>query len=543
MTSFARLARCLSVSLALLAPLSLSFPAHAQGKSQKPLAVVAAANADRVGPDANLVSRARLSGHLPNWAKPANDAGPASADAVIHADFVLSRAPQVQAAFDQLLADQQNPSSPKFHAWLTPQQIGDLYGPTQNDVNALTGWLSAQGFQVESVAPSRMFVRVSAPASTAAAALGTSFRMYKVPFSSGVLTNRLPASSEPSLPVAFVNLVQGIAGLSDVPLEPQHRATLHSSDELPAAVASAMARNAGGSANGASSVQPQATVSPELTSRSGAHYVTPGDFALIYDLKPAYTAGYTGAGQKVAIIGRSQVNQADVQAFETATNLPSNLHNTIVAPGGTDPGLTNDGEQGESTLDVERVLGTAPGAQADLVIASISSGGISLAAQYNVNTLMDPVMTISYGACEAKAGASNVNFWSTLFSQAAAEGISVFVSSGDSGAAGCETHGEAAPTSVQVQEHQLHLLESVQYLRRRHAVQRHLRRLEHGQLDRLCLGPGVHPGGCLERADRYLLRRDHLLYRRDRRRSQQHRRQAYLPGGQWCARGRLSRYA
>ena len=68
-----------------------------------------------------------------------------------------------------------------------------------------------------------------------------------------------------------------------------------------------------------------------------------------------------------------------------------------------------------------------------------------LAAQYEVQTLLDPVMTISFGSCEGYSGASGVAFWDGLFSQAASEGISVFVAAGDSGAAGCETFGAAPP--------------------------------------------------------------------------------------------------
>ena len=111
--------------------------------------------------------------------------------------------------------------------------------------------------------------------------------------------------------------------------------------------------------------------------------------------------------------------------------------NVIVPSSGADPGLTGDGDQAEATLDVDRVLGTAPGAYVDLVISSSLSGGIETAAQYEVQTVLDPIMSVSFGACEAAVGLPYVRFWDALFAQAAAEGISVFVASGDAGAAGC----------------------------------------------------------------------------------------------------------
>ena len=143
----------------------------------------------------------------------------------------------------------------------------------------------------------------------------------------------------------------------------------------------------------------QAVAKP-LYTVSSSHFITPGDFAAIFDMKPVYSAGFTGSGQKIAVIGRSRVAVSDITEFESNTGLASNVPNVIVPPSGADPGTTNDDDQLEATLDVERLLGTAPGAQADLVISSASNGGISVAAQYEVQTLLDPVMTISFGSCE-----------------------------------------------------------------------------------------------------------------------------------------------
>jgi subtilase family serine protease len=115
-----------------------------------------------------------------------------------------------------------------------------------------------------------------------------------------------------------------------------------------------------------------------------------------------------------------------------------------------DPGTTGTGDQSEATLDVDRTISTANGAYTDLVVAANAYGGIYAAASYNVNTLLDPVMTISFGACESAAGSTNTLLWDSLFSAGAAEGISSFVSSGDSAAAGCATAGSSAPSVTPV---------------------------------------------------------------------------------------------
>jgi hypothetical protein len=375
----------------------------------------------RIAPGADLRATTELAGHLPAWVRPANDAGAVADQTRLHLDVTLSRSPAVQAAFEQLLADQQDAKSPRYHQWLTPQQIGDQYGPAQADVDAVAGWLQQQGLHVDEVTPSRIFVRVSGNVNAVAQALGTSFRMFTVAGRA-----HYAAVTEPAIPAAFSGVISGIAGLSETPDEPMHRMEIVT---VPAGKGGAM---------------------PQFTSGSGNHYVTPGDFAAIYNVAPVYTAGVNGTGQKVAIIGRSQVLPADITNYEAMVGLASKLPNVVIPPLGQDPGQTGTGDQGEATLDVQRILGTAPGAQADQVISSSASGGILTAMQYNVQTLLDPVMTISYGACEVNAGPSNVNTYVQLFSQAAAEGISVFVSAGDSGAAGCDAHGVAPPMTAQV---------------------------------------------------------------------------------------------
>lgn len=416
--------RLSAVALSLLPLLAMS-PSAAQSLAGVTLQPIAQGN--RVAAQPSLAPQMQMTGHLPAWVRASNQVISRTVDlsAPLHVTVLLRRDPAVQAAFEQVLAAQQDRSSPLYHQWLTPEQIGEFYGPTAADVAAVSHWLAGQGLRVDSIAPSRMMLEVSGSTAVVAATFHTSFAYYSL-----AGTPRLSASSEPSIPAVLGPVIDSIHGLTEIPLQPQSHVDVRPVPQS----------NTGNPA-------------PQVNSSSGAHFLSPGDFDIIYDLNPVYNTN-TGAtigsvAQHVAIIGRSRVAAADISNFETKTGLPSVTPNVVIPTTGTDPGTTNNGNQDEATLDVDRVIGTAYGAIPDLVISASNSSydGIYIAASYEVNTLKDPIMTISFGACEANAGASGVSLWNTLFSTAAGEGISVFVSSGDSGAAQCDTSFTTAPAS------------------------------------------------------------------------------------------------
>jgi subtilase family serine protease len=265
---------------------------------------------------------------------------------------------------------------------------------------------------VGEVAPSGIFIQVEGSAASISTALDTDLR-YIERSATPAIAPRLAATRNPAIPSAFGALVKSITGLSGEEAHPLQRVTGIPVTDLSGRFA------------------PRANAAP------ASHYISPNDFAQIYGIDPVYNSGVDGTGQTVAIIGRSRVLAADITNFAAFASRPARLPNVIVPSSGADPGLTGDGDQAEATLDVDRVLGTAPGAHVDLVISSNLSGGIETAAQYEVQTLLDPIMNVSFGACEAAVGLPYVQFWDALFTQAAAEGISAFVASGDAGAAGC----------------------------------------------------------------------------------------------------------
>jgi subtilase family serine protease len=417
-------------------------PLRAQSSASQTSSAIAALRpvpqVNRVPANANLAPQASLTGHLPAWVAGQNlSSRPVDLQAPMQVTLALRRDPVVQSAFEALLAAQQDPASPLFHQWLTPQQLGTLYGPTQSDFAAVIAWATAQGLKIESVAPNRMTVRLSGTTSVVANAFRTSFGYYNL-----AGKQRLAANTEPSVPAALAPVFLGIDGLVDLPIEPQSHYTVR---KIPTAGTQS------GSQTSASQPNPLLTI----TSNGVAyHFLAPADLATIYDINPVFTAGNTGATvgtkpQHIAVIGRSNVAPTDISYFATQTGLAS-YHYTEVVAAGPDPGQTGTGDQGEATLDVNRTISTANGAYTDLVVASNAYGGIYAAASYNVNTLLDPVMTISFGACEAAAGSSNTLVWDSLFSAGAAEGISSFVSSGDSAAAGCAAAGSTATSTIPV---------------------------------------------------------------------------------------------
>jgi pseudomonalisin len=422
--------RGLIVSLVFAGALPLCMAAPAQQAIQT--TQTTRSEADRVTAAVDAQQRRTLGRHLPPWAGPENDLGAIGTDVALdHLTVVLARSAATQAAFEQLLADQQNPGSPHYQQWLTPQQVGENFGPTDHDVSAVTQWLASQGLRVDAVSPDRTRITFSGASGGVGRALGTEFHRYRVHTRRGE-EQRLSISSEPTVPAALAPVIAAFHGLSEERFEPQ--SILH---EVTAT---------------------KDSPTPQLTGTCGGvvcHVIAPADFVTIFDMQPAYNAGFNGSGEKVAIIGQSRVLASDITAFQTNTGLNAAAQPVTIIPNtGTDPGVNNSSDdQAEQTLDVNRVMGTATGAEADLVVSAAvgTSDGLTIAMEYEVNTLRDPIMTISYGGCEAQpGGSSNVILYNNIFSTAAGEGITTFVSSGDSGAAGCLPAGTVPPVATPV---------------------------------------------------------------------------------------------
>jgi pseudomonalisin len=353
--------------------------------------------------------RVTLRGNVHPLATAAYDAG-AVAPGFPMEHMLLTLLPEAtqQDALNQLMDAQLNPESPYYHQWLTPEQYGERFGVSEADTAQIAAWLQAHGMEVEEVTAGRGSIIFSGNSGQVESAFHTQIHAYRI----GNVLHHANAT-DPQIPAALTQVVGGIVSLHDFHSEPQHLAARE-----PA---------------------------PAFTS-GGSYYLAPADFATIYDLLPLYQQSITGTGQSVAIVARSNIKLADVRQFRTYFGLPANDPQIVV--NGTDPGIWNSNEETEADLDVEWSGAVARNAAIKFVVSKStnSSDGVDLSAQYIVNHNLAPVMSTSFGLCEASLGSSGNGFLNSLWQQAAAEGITVFVSSGDNGAAGCDSAAAASAT-------------------------------------------------------------------------------------------------
>ena len=367
--------------------------------------------------EAQLVT---LAGNVHPLARAEFDRGAAEPETRLERMLLLLKpAAASQAALDALVESQQDPRSKNFHKWLTPAQFGARFGASAVDGSRVEEWLRRHGFTVDEVAAGNRLVIFSGTAEQVAEAFHTEMHRYRV---AGV--EHLANSQDPQIPEALAGVVGGVVSLHDF----RRRSTI--------------AARRGMTAGPEIKTDVHARAQWDLY---GAHYLFPADFAAIYDLNPLYGAGTTGADAGIAIAGRSNINLSDVAAFRASAELAAN--NPTVTPDGSDPGLV-EGDQDEATLDVEWAGAVAPAATVTLVAAASTAvtDGVDLSAQYIVNHAVAPVVSVSFASCEREMGATELAFYNSLWEQAASQGMTVLVASGDAGAAGCDQAKAATGT-------------------------------------------------------------------------------------------------
>jgi Pro-kumamolisin, activation domain/Bacterial Ig-like domain (group 3) len=373
--------------------------------------------------------RVTLTGNVPPLARAEFDRGAvADAQPMTRILLLLKRGDEQEAALQDALAKQQDKSSPSYHQWLTPEEFGTLYGPADADIQAVTQWLESQGFTVEKVYGGKTVIEFSGTAGQVGGAFGTAIRNYQV-----AGKNYVANASDPQIPAALAPVVAGIVSLNNFPRQSHARVV-------------GVARKIAGKPG----LEPLFTFpSP---SGSGSFYgLAPGDFATIYNTAPLLNAASKtdGTGQTIAIVGETNINVADVEAFRQMFGLPANFTAANVILNGEDPGVTSTDEEAEADLDTEWSGAVAPGATVNLVVSASTpaSQGIDLSALYIIEHNLAGVMSESYGNCEAGLGTAGNAFYNALWEEAAAQGITVMVSAGDGGSAGCDDFKTATTAS------------------------------------------------------------------------------------------------
>jgi hypothetical protein len=361
----------------------------------------------------------------PPAATPASDLGPVEVSRPLTRILLsLGRTAAQQAALMQYLNDLQNPRSPNYHLWLTPEEFASRFTPPPENAQKTRDWLLAQGFQVQPAARGGQWIEFSGTVAQVDAAFHAQMHYFR---RGG--EKRIANAQNISLPAELAPLVRGIASLNNFGQPPSVQAA--------ASVGAA-----------APPMQFPLAATPQLTSSGNVHQLAPGDFAAIYGLNPLLQSGINGTGISIAVISRTNIAVADVQAFRQIFNLPPNDPNIVLT--GPDPGISNIGDEQEAELDVEWAGAAAPGATINMVIAGSTdvTDGNMLSAAYAVDSVVAPIISHSFSQCESALGPQGNAFYNALWQQAAAEGITVLVSAGDAGSGGCANSAASTPVTT-----------------------------------------------------------------------------------------------
>jgi len=379
----------------------------------------------------NPTMRSVLGRTVSPMANAANDRGRAESNLPMKSMMLMLRpSGQQTAALKRFLDDQHNPNSPNYHKWLTPEQYAAQFGAADADVKTVSAWLVSNGFSIDQVAHGKDWIRFSGTAAQVEQAFQTQIHQYSI-----AGATKYANATNLSIPTALVPAVAGLVSVNNFVSSPQHidqgRIARDQSGKLVRMTSSGTL-----------------TPAPTFTDpgQQEGIYLTPGDFSKIYDSEQLVSSGVDGSGVSIAIVGRSDISLSDVEAFRTVFGLPAKDPNVIYAS--TDPGVV-PGDDEEAVLDVEWSGAVAPQATINYVIGATTSStdGAAISASYIVDNVVSPIMSMSFGMCEANMSDTQVEFYHMLWQQAAAEGITVLVSSGDSGASGCNVPSAAYTTT------------------------------------------------------------------------------------------------
>ncbi|MCW2677341.1 MAG: family peptidase [Modestobacter sp.] len=388
-------------------------------------------------------------GSVPPWATAANDAGTTPSDETIEGEMYLSLRDLPGAT--ALATAVSTPGTAQYRHWVGPQQWIDRFSPTPRQYQGVLAELRAKGLIITGSPKSRLFVVFRGTAAQLGAAFGTSMHLYSVDH------RRLAApATPPSLPA---DLASSVAGLI---LDQGRQLTRPDS---------AVTRDAGTAAGPAAGPAATTRTTPAQTTAScsayyGEHtatmpaaygqtsfptslcgyvpaqlrsaYGVPGRGSPVLAAAGRPTEGLTGAGQTVAIID-AYASPTIVQDVDTYSQRhgepPLTTYSQRTPPVSYDLtacGLPS-GWQGEQTLDVEAVHGMAPAAKILYVGAFNCAGGVDVALSTILDDRLSTIVSNSYSTAGEALAADAVRNTVNQHLQAAAEGIGLYYSSGDSG--------------------------------------------------------------------------------------------------------------
>ena len=366
-----------------------------------------AAQSDRITSPIDSSQMVPLQGDVHGLAQPRSDLGRTDGGQLIRGvTLVFHPSAAQQNDLANLLAAQQDRSSPNYHRWLTPAQFANRFGMTKDDISRVVSWLESQSFTVTSVANSRNQISFDGTVAQIETAFATEIHNYLV--DSEI---HFANASNPSIPAALAASVLSIGHLHNFTPKPRLKVQSHFT-----------------------------------SAQSGDHFLSPGDFATIYHVDLLYSAGIDGTGQKIAIVGQSAVNPTDLSNFRSNAGLTAKAPQFILYPT-TSTSTHCSGDEGESDLDLEWSGGVAKNASIIFVYAGLvgkdtctgnRTYSVWDALQQAVDNKYAPVISTSYGFCESGLGQSFVDTVQGWAQQANLQGQTIMAATGDSGAADCD---------------------------------------------------------------------------------------------------------
>jgi subtilase family serine protease len=352
-----------------------------------------------------------IRGSVHPLARPEFDRGVSDPDLPL-SKMILSLALRegASAQLTRLLEQQQDPSSENYQRWLTPDAFGKMFGAAPEDIAAAADWLASQGFRIDGTARGHTWILFSGTSRQVSDAFHTEIHDY---FVDGQLHHA--NATEIALPAWLARISGGVVSLHDFHARVARRL----------------------------STQGPPSARPLVTLPDGSHHLSPADFWTIYNVNPLFQAGVTGQGTTIAVAARTDIDLNDVRQFRTTFGLPA--QDPFVIHNGPPPGNLGGDEELEGDIDVEWAGAIAPAAAVQMVVtaSTAASDGVILSAQQIIDSNSADVLSDSFILCEQQAGPTYAQFLGNLWAQAAAQGISVVVASGDSGAAGCDSRTSA----------------------------------------------------------------------------------------------------
>jgi trimeric autotransporter adhesin len=371
--------------------------------------------------------RVTLPGSVPHEAAIEFDEGEAPASAtLVHVRLTLERSPEQKAALERLLDELIDPASPNYHRWLTPDEFGARFGAAHADVEAIRDWLEAEGFTVAAIPKSRMSVEFSGTVDRIEEVFHTSIHAFQRG-NEKFLAN----VSDPSIPAALAPAIAGIVDMNTIPVE----------NDMVLGPRGTYDPATGRMAPAAGQDHPR----PEYTGSfdgSPFLYITPADASTMYntpnkDLNANFSGGtsYDGKGVTIGIIGDAELTSAETTPIVNWRKLflPSRYAFPLTIT--NVDGATSTNSLDEAFLDIETAGGIAPGASLHFYT---SADSLLPAMQQAIDDNTVDILNVSFGICEFNAGNQENETILGDWQQAAAEGITVTVSAGDTGSARCD---------------------------------------------------------------------------------------------------------